>query len=337
MDGSNLDGHSTGHGLAVGLADLLAARDRIAAEALRTPLLRSPLLDSLTGGVVYLKAENLQRTGSFKFRGAFNRLSLIPPDRRRFGVVACSSGNHAQGVAEAARLLGMPATIVMPSDAPETKRVRTERSGARVVGYDREQEDRYQIADALCREQGATFVHPFDDPAVIAGQGTCGLEICDQLASEARTPDTVLICCGGGGLTAGVTLAIKHQFPDCACYAVEPAGFDDTARSLRSGQRETNSASSGSVCDAILVEQPGETTFAINRTMLAGGLVVSDADALQAVAFAFREAKLVLEPGGAVALAALLSKTVDVTGKVAVAVLSGGNIDHAMMDRALSA
>lgn len=315
--------------------DILRARDRLAGHAVITPLISVPLLDSITGGKVFLKAENLQKTGSFKFRGAYNSLSQIAVADRSKGVVACSSGNHAQGVAEAARMLDMPATIVMPEDAPETKRARTERSGAKVVTYDRNGEDREAIAEQIRAATGAKFVHPFNDPDVIAGQGTSGLELCESLTGANLDLDMFLSCCGGGGLTAGTTLAVKHAFPDCACYAVEPQDFDDYTRSLRSGARETNSKEAVSICDALLSESPGELSFAINQGTVSNGLTVSDDEALQAVAFAFREAKLVVEPGGAVALAALLTGKVDVTGKTVVAMLSGGNIDADMMMRAL--
>lgn len=318
-----------------GIQDVLDAQKRIAGEAVETPLLTIPLLDEVTGGRIFLKAENLQRTGSFKFRGAYNCLSQIPADRRASGVVACSSGNHAQGVAEAARLLGMDATIVMPSNAPASKRARTERSGAKVVTYDRVLEDRDAIAEKICAETGATFVHPFNDPMVIAGQGTCGLEICASMQTLGLSPDVFLVCCGGGGLTAGASLAIKHFFPDCACYAVEPENFDDYTRSLRSGSRQTNPKEATSICDALMSETPGERSFAINSRTLSGGVTVSDDEVLDAVAFAFREAKLVVEPGGAVTLAALLAKKLDVVGKVVVATLSGGNMDADMLARAL--
>lgn len=317
--------------------DILDARNRIAGQAVVTPLISIPLLDEITGGQVFLKAENLQKTGSFKFRGAYNRLVQIPEQDRINGVVACSSGNHAQGVAEAARLLGMGATIVMPEDAPVTKRKRTERSGAKVVTYDRTTEDRDAIALEICAQSGATFVHPFNDPAIIAGQGTCGLEICETLLEKGLSADFFLACCGGGGLTAGTTLAMKRHFPDCVCYAVEPRDFDDYTRSLNSGHRETNDKAARSICDALLTESPGERSFAINRTTLNGGLTISDEEALRAVAFAFREAKLVVEPGGAVTLAALLAKKIDVSGKVVAATISGGNIDGDMMARALDA
>ena len=318
-------------------SDIEAAADRIQGQAVETPLISVPLLDEQTGAKVFLKPECLQRTGSFKFRGAYNRLSCIPEDRREAGVVACSSGNHAQGIAEAARLLGMNATIVMPSDAPAIKRMRTERSGARIVAYDRVTEDREAIALEIQTRTGATFVHPYNDPAVIAGQGTCGLEISLGLEAMGLAPDVVLVCCGGGGLTAGVALAVKTRHPDCQVFAVEPEGFDDYGRSLKSGQRETNARLSGSICDAILTDRPGEVGFAINRERLEAGLVVSDDEALSAVAFAFHEAKLVVEPGGAVALATLLAGRLDVRGKNVAAVLSGGNIDPDMMVRALQA
>lgn len=316
--------------------DVAAAARRIAGEAVVTPLLRSHALDALTGGTILLKPESLQRTGSFKFRGAFNRLSLIPQAERARGVVACSSGNHAQGVAEAARLLGMPATIVMPADAPPLKRARTEASGATIVAYDRETEDREAIAAALCAESGATFIHPYDDPMVMAGQGTAGLELAAQARALGLTPDEALTPCGGGGLTAGLALALEHELPGCRLHTCEPEGFDDYARSLVSGTREGNPRAGGSICDALLSPMPGELNFQINRPRLGEGFVVSDAEALAAVAFAYKELKLVVEPGGAVALAALLSGKVAARGKCVAVVLSGGNIEPSTMARALA-
>ncbi|WP_349357594.1 threonine/serine dehydratase [Stappia sp.] len=322
-------------GEAPGFDDILAARERIAGQAVRTPLLTSAFLDATTGGRILIKPENLQRTGSFKFRGAFNRLSMIPEADRAAGVVACSSGNHAQGVAEAARLLGMPATIVMPEDAPKAKLDRTRRAGARVVTYKRGIEDRDAISHAIAAETGATFVHPFNDPGVIAGQGTLGLELCEQAAEIGAEPDAVLTCAGGGGMSAGVALAFERLAPDCAFHPVEPAGFDDIARSLAAGERLSNPSESGSVCDAILTPMPGELAFSILRRRAGGGLVVSDDEALAAVAFAFRELKLVVEPGGAVCLAAVLAGKLPVEGRTIALTLSGGNVDPALLASAL--
>jgi threonine dehydratase len=310
------------------LADIEAAAARLDGVAVRTPLLASPVLDERVGGRVLLKAETLQRTGSFKFRGAFNRISLIPEARRAAGVVACSSGNHAQGVAEAARLFGIPATIVMPRDAPATKRLRTERSGARVVPYERAVEDRVAIAMAIAAETGATFIHPYDDPGVIAGQGTVGLEIAADCAARGIVPDAVLVPVSGGGLTAGIALALAARCPDCRIFTTEPEGFDDHRRSLAAGTRVANSASSGSIADALMSEMPGEVTFQVNRERVAGGLGVDDAALLRAIRFAVEELKLVVEPGGATALAALLEGAYDARGRTVVVVLSGGLARH---------
>jgi len=308
-------------------ADVDAAAERLAGVALRTPLVTSPVLDGVTQGRVFLKAEILQRTGSFKFRGAYNKLSSIPLPERARGVVAFSSGNHAQGVAAAAKLLGMPAVIVMPSDAPRPKRERTAALGAEVVLYDRVRENRQTIAQEIAQKRGAALVPPYDDPLIIAGQGTAGREIIEDLAALGLAPDAVVVTASGGGLTAGIALAVKARVPEARVYTAEPEGFDDHARSFRSGAREKNTALTGTICDALMAQTPGELTFAINRTLVAEGAAVSDEEVGAAVAFAFRELKLVVEPGGAVALAALLSGKIDVKGKLAVAVLSGGNVD----------
>lgn len=317
-------------------SDILAARERIAPAAVRTPLLASPFLSERLGARVFVKPECLQRTGSFKLRGAYNALAALDPAAREKGVVAVSSGNHAQGVAEAARLFGVPATIVMPADAPVAKRRRTERSGARVVDYERGVEDREAVVARVREEIGGAFIHPFNDPFVIAGQGTIGLEIADDCAALGLTPDVVLTPCSGGGLTAGVTLAMTERFPGVAAYAVEPEGFDDYARSMAAGTLQRNTAAAGSVCDALLVDQPGAIGFAINRERLAGVAVVSDNEALLASGLAFEELKLVVEPGGAVGLAALLAGKLDIAGRTIVIVLSGGNIDEDILARALA-
>jgi threonine dehydratase len=269
----------------------------------------------------------LQRTGSFKFRGAFNRMSSIPLSSRGGGVVAFSSGNHAQGVAAAARILNMTATIVMPSDAPLTKRERTRAYGAEVVLYDRGREDREAIARAIAGKRGATLVRPYDDPLVIAGQGTVGREIADDMAALALTPDIVVAPASGGGLVAGVATAIKARYPQAVLMSAEPEDFDDHARSLRSGKRQPHHGQGRTICDALMALVPGEITFAINSRLLTQGLIASDVEVAAAVGFAFRELKLVVEPGGAVGLAALLAGRIDSRGKNIVIVLSGGNVD----------
>jgi threonine dehydratase len=315
------------------VADVDEAARRLAGVALHTPLLSSAALDAITGGRVFLKAETLQRTGSFKFRGAYNKLAALPPEQRAGGVVAFSSGNHAQGVAAAARILGMPCVIVMPSDAPRAKRERTIALGAEVVLYDRLREDREAIAEAIAAKRCAALVPPYDDALIIAGQGTAGREIVEDLAALGLEPDVVVVTASGGGLTAGIALAVKARVPAAAVYTAEPAGFDDHARSFKSGQREQNAALTGTICDALMARTPGKLTFAINRSLVGAGVAASDDEVAAAVAFAFAELKLVVEPGGAVALAALMTGKIDIRGKVAVAVLSGGNVDPELFSR----
>ncbi len=307
--------------------DVRSAAERIASYAVVTPLVRSPALDAATSGCILLKAETLQRVNAFKFRGAYNAVSRV--DRKSYpgGVVACSSGNHAQGVAAAATLCAMPSVIVMPADAPRLKLARTRAFGAEVVTYDRASEDRDAIALDICRKRNAAFVHPYDDPHVMSGQGTVGLEIMSQAKAIGLTPDLVLAPCSGGGLISGISIAVKAAKPDTDVYSVEPAGFDDMARSLKSGARERNAGATGSICDALMAPLPGEITFAVAQKNLAGGLVVSDEEARRAIRFAFEELKLVVEPGGAVALAAVLFGKVPVKGRTVAVVLSGGNID----------
>jgi threonine dehydratase len=313
--------------------DVDTAAQVLAGVASRTPLIASAALDALTGARVFLKAETLQRTGSFKFRGAYNKLASIPRDRRAGGVVAFSSGNHAQGVAAAARLLSMPAVIVMPSDAPHGKRARTAALGAEVVLYDRASEDREAIACDIARKRNAVLVPPYDDPLVIAGQGTVGREIVEDLAAMGLVPDIIAVTASGGGLTAGIALAVTARVPGIHIYTAEPAGFDDHARSFKSGRREQNAALTGTICDALMARMPGEITFAINRALVGEGVAASDQEVAAAMAFAFHELKLVVEPGGAVALAALMSNKIAIRGKIAVAVLSGGNVDAELFHR----
>jgi threonine dehydratase len=313
--------------LPVNSADIDAAARVLAPFAVRTPLLSPPVLCERIGARVFLKPEMLQRTGSFKFRGAFNKLSSIPRDARGGGVVAFSSGNHAQGVAAAAQILNMRATIVMPSDAPLSKRERTKSYGAEVVLYDRDREDREAIARDIAGKRGATLVPPYDDPLVIAGQGTVGREIAEDMAALGMTPDIVVAPASGGGLVAGVATAIKARYPQAMLMSAEPEGFDDHARSLRAGKREPHRAEGRTICDALMASIPGEITFAINSRLLSQGLTATDAEVGIAVGFAFRELKLVVEPGGAVGLAALLAGRIDIGGKNVVIVLSGGNVD----------
>lgn len=318
------------------LADVENARERIAKYAVVTPLVSHPVLDQATGGRILLKAETLQRVGAFKFRGAYNAVSRVDRAKYPGGVVACSSGNHAQGVAHAATLCGMPSVIVMPSDAPRLKIERTRAFGAEVVTYDRATEDRDAIAHRICDERRAAFVHPFDDFHVIAGQGTAGLELMQQARAMGATPDAVLACCSGGGLATGVSIAVKAANPAAEIYVVEPAGFDDFARSLTSGRREKNASSTGSICDALMAPSPGELTFALAQQNGLKALEVTDEEARNAMRFAFRELKLVVEPGGAVALAAILSGKLPVKGRTVAAILSGGNVDPADFARIIT-
>jgi threonine dehydratase len=313
-----------------------AAAGRIAGQAVLTPLLESPAVNARLGGRLLIKAEPLQRTGSFKFRGAYNTLSQLSPEARRKGVVTWSSGNHAQGVAAAAQVLGIPALIVMPKDAPAIKIANTRGYGAEIVLYDRIKESREDIGTNIAGERGATIVAPYDEPQVIAGQGTCGLEIAAQAKSRDIRLDAVLICCGGGGLTAGCATALAADSPDTKVYAVEPTGFDDTGRSLAAGHRVANAPEAKSFCDALLAPTPGELTFAINRRLLAGAFAVSDREAAQAMAVAFADFKLVVEPGGAVALAAVLSGKYAIKGKTVAVVASGGNVDRETFSQALA-
>jgi threonine dehydratase len=316
--------------------DVRAAAARIAGHARRTPLLHGTPLDERTGGRILLKVETLQHTGSFKFRGAYNRLSQLDAGQRAAGVVAFSSGNHAQGVAAAARLLGIPATIVMPADAPRVKMLNTVALGADIVAYDRLRESRETIAARLANERGAVLVPSFDDPEIIAGQGTVGLEIAEQANEAGLVIDDVIVCTSGGGLVAGTALAIRALSPATRVWSAEPEGHDDHRRSLASGRRESNRPGTRSICDALLAPEPGVLTFEINRRLLAGGVAVTDQEVRAAIAFAARTLKLVVEPGGAVALAAVLTGRLEARGRTVAVVLSGGNVDDAVLAEILA-
>lgn len=311
----------------IDIRDINAAAKRLDGVSVRTPLLQNFELDAVAGGKVLVKPECLQVTGSFKIRGAYNFLSQLSPEQARCGVVAFSSGNHAQGVAAAGTMLGIKTAIVMPEDAPRAKIENTKRLGGEVITYDRYTGDREAIASETAAERGAVVVPSFDHDYIIAGQGTVGLEIAGQSAELGLEPDQVLICCGGGGLISGSATALKARLHNVSIHPVEPEDFDDTARSLQSGNRERIDDAARSICDALQTQMPGKLTFEINRQLLGEGLTVSDAEVRAAMRFAFRHLKLVVEPGGAVALAAVLAGKIDTAGKTTVVVLSGGNVD----------
>ena len=304
-----------------------ARRWRLKGIAVRTPLIESPALSERAGGRVVIKPECLQRTGSFKIRGAYNLLSQLSKKQAANGAVAWSSGNHAQGVAAAGSMLGIATAIVMPEDAPRAKLDSTRRLGGEVITYDRYQGDREAIARAVAAERGAAIVPSYDHEHIIAGQGTVGLEIAEQCEAQGVRPEQVLICCGGGGLTSGSTVALTSRIPDVRVHTVEPDAFDDTARSLRTGERQTIDPEARSICDALQSPSPGRLPFEILRELNAPGLTVNDDEVRAAMRFAFRTLKLVVEPGGAVALAAVLSQKIETAGRTTVVVLSGGNVD----------
>ena len=313
-----------------------AARARIGSHARLTPLLSSPFLDDIAGRKVFVKAECLQRTGSFKFRGGWSAVSALAPDVRAKGVIAFSSGNHAQGVALAATLHGVPSVIIMPADAPKIKIDNTRAYGAEVVLYDRAKEDRDEIGARLSKERQLTLIKPFDEPLVIAGQGTVGLEIAEQAAEEGIDKAEVLVPCGGGGLTSGISLALAAKASGFKVRTCEPENFDDVARSLASGTIERNASLSGSLCDAIITPQPGGITFPIMSGLCGEGIVVTEEEALRAMVLAFMRLKIVVEPGGAVALAAALFHGAALNTEAVIAVASGGNVDPEIMSDALS-
>ena len=318
-------------------ADVRAAAARLAGRIVHTPLLRNRLLDEVTGATVLVKPEALQRTGSFKLRGATNAALLLSAEQGRGGIVTHSSGNHGQGCAAAAHMLGMRATIAMPSDAPAIKVEATRRWGAEIIPYDRHGVDREALAETLATERGATIIPPFDHPHVIAGQGTVALELIEDAATLGLALDAFAVCTGGGGLTAGCVLSLEALAPQAEAFAVEPEGWDDTRRSLEAGRILANTMPGSGLCDALLSKQPGALTFPINHRHLAGGVVVTEAEVFHAMRFAFEHLKLVVEPGGAVALAAVLAGKVTAKGGVVGVVISGGNADPAIFARALAA
>ena len=314
---------------------ILLAKDRLSGHVRQTPILTSRFLDEIAGRRIFVKAECLQHTGSFKFRGAWSAITGLDSHVAKRGVIAFSSGNHAQGVALAAQLNGIAACIVMPSNAPETKIRNTRALGAEVVLYDRETESREVVAERVNLGRGLTLIAPFDDPLVMAGQGTCGLEIAEQASDLGVSNADVLVNCGGGGLTSGIALALEAKAPGLRARPVEPEEFDDVTRSLRSGRFERNRRKSGSICDAIVTESPGELTLPIMKRLCGPGIVVSDDDCLQAVALAFAYLRIVLEPGGAAALASALFYGNEIDSEDAIVVATGGNVDPGIFRVAL--
>jgi threonine dehydratase len=311
----------------IDIAAIEAAAARLADVAIRTPLIRNDELDRIAGGRVLVKAENLQAIGSFKIRGAYNLMSQLTAEQAAHGVVAFSSGNHAQGVALAGRLLGIHAAIVMPEDAPRAKMDNTRRLGGEVITYDRYTGDREAIARDIAAERGAALVPSYDHEHIIAGQGTVGLEIAEQALEMCLPPDQVLINCGGGGLSAGSAVALKARLPGVSVRTVEPEDFDDTARSIAAGERMKVAPGARSICDSLLADSPGVLPFEIHNRLFDAGLTVSDAEVRDAMRFAFRNLKMVVEPGGAVSLAAVLSGKLDTANKTTAIVISGGNVD----------
>ncbi|GHE97418.1 serine/threonine dehydratase [Aliiroseovarius zhejiangensis] len=316
--------------------DIRAADARLDGHVRRTPLLSSSFLDEIAGKRVIVKPECLQHTGSFKFRGAWNAVSKLSDVQRKQGVIAFSSGNHAQGVAMAAKAIGAPSVIVMPSDAPRQKIDNTRTLGGEVILYDRATEDRDKIGARLANDRKLTLIKPFDNPDVIAGQGTVGLEVAEQARAMGIADARVLVPCGGGGLTSGIALALEADAPDFRVHPVEPEGFDDVARSLVSGQIERNPRLSGSICDAIITPSPGELTFPILKRLCGPGLPVPDDDCLRTMTAAFNHLKIVVEPGGAVALAAALYHADQIDGDTVIVVVSGGNVDAPVFADALT-
>jgi threonine dehydratase len=319
-----------------GIADIRRAAETLRGKIVETPLVESAALNERFGARILFKPETLQRSGSFKFRGAYNKISALSAQERKRGIVAFSSGNHAQGVASSAALFGIDALIAMPTDAPAIKVANVKRAGATVVSFDRQRDDRMTFVKPYI-EEGRILVPPYDDPAIIAGQGTIGLELVEQAARSGAKLDAVISPCGGGGLVGGISLAVRDASPATAIWGVEPQRFDDTRRSLAAGSRVRNAPGQSSICDALLVNEPGAITFEINRRTLSGVIAVSDDQAAQAMRDAATYLKLVVEPGGAVGLAALSSPELDIKGKTVAVVLSGGNVDLDLYARIMAA
>ena len=319
-----------------GFVDVQAAAERLRGFIVRTPMLRHPLLDSLAGGPILVKPESLQRTGSFKLRGATNAALLMDPAARRNGIVTVSSGNHGQAMAAAAHMLGMSALVAMPEDAPRIKVESTKRWGAEILFFDRQGTDRDVLAGRLAAERRATLIPPFDHADVIAGQGTVALELVEDAKAAGLTVDVLAVPTGGGGLIGGCALTMEVLAPSAEVWAVEPEGWDDTRRSREAGRRLANDGTGPELCDSLLAKQPGALTFAINRPRLAGGVAVTPPEVLSAMRFAFEHLKLVVEPGGAVALAAVLTGKLEGRGRVTGIVVSGGNVDPMLFTRALA-
>ncbi len=313
-----------------------AAAGRLKGHARRTPILTSPFLDEIAGRRVFVKAECLQHTGSFKFRGGWSAVSSLTDNELKAGVIAFSSGNHAQGVALAAREHGTPAVIIMPADAPQVKIDNTAALGAEVVLYDRATEDRDEIGARLSAERGLTLIKPFDEPLVIAGQGTTGLEIAEEMNALGVENADVVVCCGGGGLTSGIALALEAEAPTLRVRPAEPEHFDDVTRSLAAGEIKRNERLSGSSMDAIITPQPGDITFPILKRLCGPGIVVTEEEALRAVALAFERLRIGVEPCGAAALAAVLFHPDEFEGDAVIAVATGGNVDAAVFQKALA-
>ena len=316
--------------------DILSAEEQIAEHAICTPIIESPQLNEILGGRLLVKAECLQLAGSFKFRGAYNRISRLSEEERNSGVVAFSSGNHAQGVALASKIFNTPAVIVMPKDAPQLKIDNTREFGAEIIFYDRESENREEISNQLAKERNAILVPSYDDPHIIAGQGTVGLEIIRQVGELDVQLDALISPCGGGGLVSGTAIVFSNTLPDVEIYAAEPEGYDDTLRSLEAGRRLPIVGNPKTFCDSLMLPIPGEITFPINLKLLNGGFSIKDIDTAKAMEVAFQYFKIVLEPGGAIALAAVISRSFDCKGKTICVICSGGNVDNHVFRKAIN-
>ena len=322
---------------AITIDDVRAAAQRLSDQAIVTPLLESPFINEIAGKRVLIKAECMQRTGSFKFRGAWSAISALDNESRDRGVLAFSSGNHAQGIALAAQIAGIDAVIIMPNDAPQLKIDNTRSFGAEVVLYDRPGgENREQLGETLAQERGLHLIKPYDNAYVMAGQGTCGLEIAAQAKAMGIDSANVLACCGGGGLTSGIAIALEADAPSFDVRPVEPRDYDDVIRSQVAGTRQFVTKWESTICDAIVTPAPGELTFPIIHRLCKTGLTVTDQEALQAMGHALQRLKVVAEPGGAVALAAALFHSAKLDADTIIAVISGGNTDAITLQQAIN-